>query len=132
MRRLALLALALPLLAGCYTAGRPYPDPEASYRVRLPGDPPEPVPQRAASPWLEVDRSPCDDSLYVALRGRPLGDLTEREYAYRMQYEQACTEYQRTRPAVRAVEHSAETQRTALGWLVGLGLASVVLTLALL
>lgn len=38
--------------------------------------------------------SPCADSLYAALRAKPLQELSEREYQYFMQREKACTDYQ--------------------------------------
>ena len=39
--------------------------------------------------------NPCADPLYQELRGKPLDQLTEREYAYFQQREKACIEYQR-------------------------------------
>lgn len=43
----------------------------------------------------DVPASPCADSLYQALRSKPLEGLSEREYEYFMQREKACTDHQR-------------------------------------
>lgn len=40
--------------------------------------------------------SPCSDSLYLALKARPLESLTDREYSYFADHDNACMEYQRT------------------------------------
>lgn len=63
--------------------------------------------------------SPCADSLYQALRGKPLQDLSEREYEYFMQREKACTDFQtlnrlvnepKTAPAARPSSGRPETE----------------------
>lgn len=41
-----------------------------------------------------VAPSPCSDSLYLALRARPLDSLTEREYAYFVARDRLCAQYQ--------------------------------------
>jgi hypothetical protein len=51
--------------------------------------------------------SPCADSLYQVLRGKPLQDLSEREYAYFMQREKACTEYQQLNALVNRPANAA-------------------------
>lgn len=51
------------------------------------------LPSRGAA--QAVPASPCADSLYQALRTKPLNDLTEREYEYFKQREKTCTEFQR-------------------------------------
>jgi hypothetical protein len=81
----------------------------------------------AHTPAQEVVRSPCADSLYQVLRGKPLNELTEREYEYFKQRETACTDYQRlaalvaqrqigtTSTAARRVSSESRTQANAQG-----------------
>lgn len=72
--------------------------------------------------------NPCDDSRYNELRIRSLDDLTEREYAYFLQRDQACTEYQR-------IELEIEPQRKAVStwplWVIGSAVASTVIGAAI-
>lgn len=63
--------------------------------------------------------SPCADSLYQSLRAKPLQDLSDREYEYFMQRENACTEYQTLnrlvnapRPAAPATDWSRRSTET--------------------
>ncbi len=55
--------------------------------------------------------SPCADSLYQGLKGKPLDQLTEREYAYFQQREKACTDYQRLTALVQESSSGAPITR---------------------
>jgi len=48
------------------------------------------APRRVSDP-----DSPCGDSLFAALRARPLDSLSTREYAYFMMKSRECAEYRR-------------------------------------
>ena len=50
----------------------------------------------------ESSASPCEDSLYVALKSKPVGSMTLAEYTYFMEKNGECYEYERGRaPAPR-------------------------------
>jgi hypothetical protein len=64
-----------------------------------------------------AQQSPCADSLYQALRTKALNELSDREYAYFMQREKACTDYEKfrtlvDRPKGALPERSSEPPRT--------------------
>lgn len=80
----------------------------------------------AAQNGAAPPRNPCADSLYQALRARPLDALSEREYAYFQQREKACTDFQRfsalanqtpqaQRASRRPLDTEATTRQAALG-----------------
>ena len=39
--------------------------------------------------------SPCNDSLYVSLKSKTIGQMTDREFAYFNQKEKDCSEYRK-------------------------------------
>ena len=47
-----------------------------------------------------LSQSPCDDSLYVALRARSLDDMSAREYEYFLQRDASCAEFERAEASV--------------------------------
>jgi hypothetical protein len=53
--------------------------------------------------------SPCDDSLFATLQGRPLDSLSTREYEYFMLKTKECGEYRKA--AMAGVGKSASTRR---------------------
>lgn len=71
---------------------------------------------------------PCADSLYQALRSKTLNELSEREYAYFMQREKSCTDYQmlarlanQPKPTAPVVERRASTEAYTQGSALGGG-----------
>lgn len=50
--------------------------------------------------------SPCNDSLYTVLKSKPIGQMTDREFAYFNQKEKDCAEY---RKALMQEEVKVET-----------------------
>lgn len=114
MRRLVIVVLVL--VSGCGTTQM------ASWSDR---------PARVRTAPAEKSRvalgpSPCADSLYVALKARPIDSLSDREYRYMMERDRACMEYQRTASATPAVIHqgvgTGVTILAVLGALAVIGL----------
>lgn len=54
--------------------------------------------------------SPCNDSLYVSLKSKAIGQMTDREFAYFNQKEKDCAEY---RKALMQEEVKVETLNVA-------------------
>jgi len=54
--------------------------------------------------------SPCNDSLYVSLKTKAIGQMTDREFAYFNQKEKDCAEY---RKALMQEEVKVETLNVA-------------------
>lgn len=68
------------------------------------------APLAAQTPPDSTATDPCLDRQYLELKARDLDEMTEREYAYFMQRDQACTEYRRSSVVVEGV--SAQTGKT--------------------
>lgn len=73
--------------------------------------------------------SPCSDSLYVALQDKPLDSMTDREYAYFVEKDRACGEYQRTRAEVSPAEQMV---KQANNWTIAVLIVSLISTAAIL
>lgn len=71
--------------------------------------------------------NPCLDRQYVELRSRDIDDMSEREYAYFLQRDRACTEHQRTIAAVEPQREAAEGMRD---WIIGSTLVSAAIGVA--
>lgn len=78
---------------------------------------PQTARQPATAPSAGVE-DPCLDARYVEMKQRPLEELTEREYAYFLQRDKACTEYVQAAPQ-REMAVEAKKANHALGrWAV--------------
>lgn len=65
------------------------------------------TPPPTASPPVAV-ADPCLDQQYVALKARPLDSLSEREYAYFLQYDAACLERTASHASVERLNSNVE------------------------
>ena len=68
---------------------------------------PDPDPIRSGLNGSASWQSPCADSLYVALKSRPLDDMSEREYEYFLQKDASCAEFQRAEASVPTASDEA-------------------------
>ena len=82
-------------LSSCGPATSRTPDPDPTQN-RVNGSP----------KW----QPPCADSLYVALKGTPLADMSERESEYFLRKDASCAEFQRAEALVPAA-----SEKTTLG-----------------
>lgn len=84
------------------------------------------------APRDTASTNPCADSQYTALRGKALDQMSEREYAYFLQRDRACTEHQRTITATAPARQAVEKSDTALAASLFIGFISLIVGAVLL
>ena len=89
MRRLLSILVLIAYLSavGCASSGRPAPSTEPDTRNAVEKWNNEP--QKTAP---VVTAGPCADSLYIALKSKPLDEMSNREFAYFYDMDRLCTQ----------------------------------------
>jgi hypothetical protein len=86
-------------------------------------------------------QSPCDDPQYLELKKKPVGSLTQQEFAYFQEKDKECYEYQRsqigktpeqTAQATPAPAPAVQNGGMSAGWIVLLAIAGTVVFLVVL
>ncbi|MFS8533397.1 hypothetical protein, partial [Sphaerobacter thermophilus] len=71
-------------------------------------------------PNTAQEPNPCIDPVYLALKERPVDELTPREYERLRDLDRACAEYQHIRERQRVLRDQSAFQRFAFWTLLGL------------
>ena len=66
-------------------------------------------------PRVASEKSPCNDSLYVALKGEDLSEMTQREYEYFQRKDAACDRFRTGGPGSASKEEVEATAGRAVG-----------------
>ena len=73
-----------------------------------------------------VEPNPCTNPTYLALRERPLNELSEREYEHLRDLERACAEYQINLEAQKTVRRMDAWRRVVVIFLLGGALVGTI------
>ena len=68
----------------------------------------------AVSAQTTTQSSPCTDSLYLALKHKPIQEMSEREYTYFTQKDKSCNEFQKEELVQKSHTNNLNVQNTAM------------------